>query len=796
MASTNFYDLYIQSVVQLAETIVIKSADTADGLNQYVIEQKGGSVNTLDPTTWKYYLNITGEYHSTDTMMTVTSMDTLEQINFTKENLKTHLATAKGYQYGTRSYQELVARYPDQELLILGVLYPADMTMAVESPDGTILAYPPNLVEANEYSLIDKLQNWIYSYKGRWINVQYSISDPLYSFVHHGIMYLMLLLQILGYRLEACKTNEAHSYHVRMYLASHQGLDQYLDFMTTKQALWFYRNICYIERNTGQRQIFDLLLEHIMTERNLPLAEYLMKHDISKMPDDMDPTVTFVRTPLNIGNVDSNNVVDLDQMLTKEQGIARDNAAYQGDYEPLILEKMRNSKSSTLMSKALSSEMVDYSNSSPYTLSDILLNHWLWLASKGSYSAFVSATNPQTGEAIPISVKDAWTLMWYCWMGSNGIDLSKSVIPAMFAQRVQRIPTPTTTDLLSVVDPKLVDVTIAQKALSMQPSIVPILSTEAFYETCVQITAAANMQLNLVAFMEHKDRRAYVEGMVERIYSDNVVYTAPPDQTYASWFSERNLNLSTFSNDQLNLLYLDLVKKATGLDLINSQSLAALQAAMVSMFKRLSSYSVQFLAKINSSPIRMVNWPIVRVGDVKGSGSAEYYMPDNTVDVMDETVKGSALWEVDINHPQPRENYLFKMHVAEQIELTAKPHLGQNAVQYNYNVKSVVGVKLSTPLQPNDVGVIPVVGTDAWLALPPEERYQFADVWRNNNYYYTPPPEEPLDVAIFRQTLNGLTWIDRTPPRFATTTDLDGLAAYDARMLTLSDLDGFKELNQ
>lgn len=758
MASTNYYDLYIQSVMQLAETIVIKSADTADGLNQLVTE-KGGSVNSMDPTSWKYYLNITGQYHPTDTMMTVISMDNLEEINFTKENLKIHLATAKGYQYGTRSYQELVTRYPDQELLILGILYPADMDLAVSSPDGTILAYPENLVEANEYSLIDKLQNWIYSYKGRWINPQYSISDPLYSFVHHGIMYLMIPLQILAFRLEACKTNEAHSYHVRMFLASHQGLDQYLDFMTTKQALWFYRNICYIERNTGQRQIFDLLLEHIMTERNLPLAEWLMEHDISQMPESLTPQVTFVRDPLNILNVDSNNVIDLDQMLTKEQLSARDNAAYQGDYEPVILQKMQNSKSSTMMTKALSSEMVDYSNSSPYTLNDILLNHWLWLASNGSYTAFINATNPQTGESIPISVKDAWTLMWYCYMGSNGIDLSKSVIPPMFAQRVQRIPTPSVSDLMSVVDPKLVDVSIAKQALSMQPSIQPILSTEAFHDTCVQITQAANMQLNLIAFMEHMDRRGYVEGMVQRIYSDNVVYTAPPDQTYADWFSERNLNLSTFSNDQLNLLYIDILKKATGIDLINSQSLAALQAAMVNMFRHLSSYSIQFLTKINSSPIRMINWPIVRVGNVLGSGSAEYYLPDETVGVMKETVKEKALWELDINHPQPRENYRFKMHVSEHIEIAARPHMGDHAVQYNYTSHTSLRVKSATPLPTNDLGVIPVIGTDAWLQLPLSERYQFADVWGNSNYYYTPPADEPLSQAIFRQNLNGLTWL-------------------------------------
>ena len=155
----------------------------------------------------------------------------------------------------------------------------------------------------------------------------------------------------------------------------------------------------------------------------------------------------------------------------------------------------------------------------------------------------------------------------------------------------------------------------------------------------------------------------------------------------------------------------------------------------------------------------MINWPVVRVGDVLGSGSAEYYEPDTGVDVLDETIKEKALWELDINHPQPREGYRFRMHVSEQIELQVKPQMGKDAIRYNYNVRAGVGVKLANAPQPNDLGIIPVLGTDAWLQLPLSERYQFVDMWRNSNYYYYPPAEEPLDEAIFRQTLNGLTWL-------------------------------------
>jgi hypothetical protein len=113
--------------------------------------------------------------------MTVPSLDIAQRIVFNKVNLQTHLATKQAYSYGTRYYQELVLQYPEQEMLILGILYPADITKAVNAKDGTILAYPPELVELYEVSLIPKLQTWLDNYLFRWFNKQFILTDDLYS---------------------------------------------------------------------------------------------------------------------------------------------------------------------------------------------------------------------------------------------------------------------------------------------------------------------------------------------------------------------------------------------------------------------------------------------------------------------------------------------------------------------------------------------------------------------------------------------------------------------------------------
>ena len=284
LSNNNRYSLFINKNMELVETIVVKLDEVARAMNYYVMQKMGyDSVNLYDKTTWKYYQNIAGVYHLSDTPIKIRSLDLDEEIDFTKENLERHKITKTAYRYGTRYYRELVSLHPQQELLILGVLYPVDINIAIDSKDGTILNYPKNLVEENEYSLIEKLQSWCYNYLYRWVNNQFTLSDDLYVATYVSQFYLHMLQALISIRLETCRTNEAHSYHIQQYLASHGFLDSYLDKLTKEQALFFYRNIRYIERNAGKRDTFDWLTENIMTKRDLPLYEITMKHNTSKV---------------------------------------------------------------------------------------------------------------------------------------------------------------------------------------------------------------------------------------------------------------------------------------------------------------------------------------------------------------------------------------------------------------------------------------------------------------------------------------------------------------------------------
>lgn len=757
MAQSNYYQLYIENVLQLAETLVIKSEEAADGLNKYVALYHGSdAVNSVDPSSWKYYLNIAGQYHFSDTEMRVVSLDTLQEIVFSKENLVIHRATARGYAYGSREYRALVAQYPQQEMLILGILYPVDINKAIAAPNGTILGYPPSLVEANEYSLIPKLQRWVNAYRLRWMNNQYAISEELYPATALGIMYLNLVPAILNFRLEACKTNEAHSFHVRQYLASHGMLDVYMDNLTLKQALFLYRNIAYIERNSGQRNIFEWLVEHIMTERNLPIAEYVMRHDLSQQPTQLYPTLAFRKNPLNPPQSSvAQNLVGLSDLLLKEDKLAVQNPQERMDKQEQIQESLQNSASNVVLTKALESSMIDYSNATPYTLEQMLLHHWLWLSSNGYYyQAVVSITNPKTGERIPMAVKDAFVFMWYAFCASVGIQLT--TIPQVYAQRVQRIPTPSVDAMMAVCDPKLVDRATLQQAHDWQPTLSPMISTEAFYEAVSEIYMAADYQRKLVALQEHTVRRAMVFNAVEQLYSDNICTLAPEGTTYTAWFAERNIKIDDFSADDLGLAYLSLTKDATGLSLHSTNSLKNLQRAMVRLLGQLSSYSVQFMSEINASDIEVGDLPAVRIGDRQVSGAGHYYVPDLEAEVIHVHSSSSDLDAFEV--PRVAIGAVRTSSTGDRRgwELNVKPHaLEGGSVMYHKVPSAPVYVSRVTPAEPDaQQGMIPVPGLDVLYGLTPLQRASLRDVYRTN-WMADPAEARRLEMALGTPVLPG-----------------------------------------
>lgn len=767
------YDIFIDKVKTLAKTLVVKSEATADAINKSLTEV-GTSVNDADPTTWKYYLNLSGQYHVSDKPMTVISLDTLQTIDFTRENLQIHLATAREYTYDSPYYNALLANFPDQEALIWGVLHPVDINVAIAAEDSTILWFDNTLVESNEENLIPGLQHWLNAFMTRWDVVSYRVVDDLYAGSQIAMRAMGLVLEIISIREQNCKTRYAHSYHVREYLASNGRLDAFVDSMTTKQMLWLYRNILYIERNAGKQATFEWLTQNILTDRGLPLVGWGMRHNLENMPGNLVPDVEFEREPINYGvssaGADTRTVI---QMLDAENGVAKGNIRVEPDAEITVQQQFENSLEDRLPTKVLESSILDMTDATPFTLSACLLNHWLYFAQTGLYNAVITVDNPHTGGTYTFDMLDAFIVWLYAYNASVGVILP--TIPTIQAIHVIRTPYPTKTELLGVIDqtwasPKLVDAAIAAQVLIPRQ----IISTQAFYSLANQLHDMESAHRFLYATREHYISRGLTEIMTQRFYQDYRCDFGGAGQTYASWFQSRGLDIPTLSDLEQGLLATQLLSVATGANLKTAESLKDMQAAMLSIMSQLSSYSVQYLQSINTDPIQVPDSPVIRVGDRLVSGGDDTPVDALDVRLVDWDAYARQGIELDLAdklvrfHRKVREHQLvdadftLDFNYVSGIEYRERIPLADIRIQsVDMPISQVTDVSLPTlpdyaPLNSQPLTALFATGSSTAYALSTADRATLASTWATWSAAQG-DLHTPLDQVITVTSLDGLT---------------------------------------
>lgn len=619
--SQNYYKLYTNSIIELASTIVIKSDYTAIAINNRLNELYGVVADQTDKTTWKYFLNLSGQYHSLDENIWITSLDDLSLIRFDSVTLNNHPATKEAYKFGTRYYRELVNLYPDMQQFIISCLNPVDINKAVAAADGEILSYPENLIEEQEESLIPNIQQWINRFKLRWYNKQFVESDNLYCATNLGIMYLNLVPLIFNLRLKACKTNEVHSFHIRNYLASHGYLDKYIDFLNLKQKLFLYRNIAYIERNNGRVEIFKWLIEKLLTERNLPIAEYTMRHDTTSLLNTYYSTPTFRRkdlTDIFSSKNTKESVIDLDELLRREKPLAFGNDEFIKDYRDTIYNKFKNSSSSIVGTKDLESSVVDYTDSEAYTLAEIRLSHWLKKSSLNTYNAFITFKDPITSVEKSLNSFDAFIYWFYCYCASMQINLDE--IPNLFAYKYVRDPKPSLVDLKKLVNSNKVKDEEIQALLNTVPVSGVYNSVVSFSNFVENIYLAYKKQQIILSSEQTMFKRGMLEAVSDNLYKNEIIDTKQlifardniNINKFSEWFALKGISVTNYTKEMFDSLHLEIFKNATGGDFYTTKQLGALQKAMVSILKQLSSYSIQILTEINAKNIRKIGWHSVR----------------------------------------------------------------------------------------------------------------------------------------------------------------------------------------
>lgn len=665
---TDAHRQYVDDTIRLVRTLVIKSASVAKTINDGLIEAYGeAAVDTLRPETWKYYLNLAGKPHSTNTTMVITSLDTMGEIEFTKENLEIHTETAIGYRVGTRFYEALLARYPEQDSLIHGILYPVDIDKAIAAEDGTILNYDTSLIETYEYTLLRDIEGWIKRYMSRWDVKSYGLSNDLYVPAFFAVMGLNLVPNILNMRLNRCHTVEAHSYHVRNYLASHGKLDKYYPYMTRQQAMWLYRNIRYIDRNAGKQTTFAALVENMLTKRYIPLSEYSVRQ-LNVFDPSYLPEIAVRQKPINDQyNVASISYDDIETLYSREKELVPGNEEYLKANSDDITQSFKLANTSVTQTKALVSEMVDYTDAVPVPFTNLSIGEWCQLSASGKYNAVVSFQDPKTSEERLLTAKDAF--IYYYYLGLCTYGKEPTVVPPYLGYNITKYPKPSVDDILKVAPTKVYKGLreIAQSILDRRPEAIQTRSRKAFYRHCNALFDAWYVDWFVESKIQDGMVHAVVKNMANATREHRVIELAPPNTEMRVWLQSKNLPAFDFTLDQAETLMLTIYRNAIGSDMDDTKLRANIQKAMIEIVKQLSSYSIQLVSSINSSPIRILNPASQRIIDYKERTETEWntsgrvdivsvsisedrrYVLELPMEIVPDAVVSSDTWKINLH---------------------------------------------------------------------------------------------------------------------------------------------------
>lgn len=615
---------YFNKTEALAKTIVVKSPETADGLNLKLKMNYGASaVDDDNPYSWKYYLNIAGIRHPLDPVIQVTSLDTGDLIDFATSELAVHKATQKAYQYGSVYYEALRQRFPEEELYLLGVLYPANIETAILAEDGAILSYPKGLVESQEISLIQELQDWSKGIQRRWKINAFGLGHSLFFVTQHAIFYHQLFSKLLNLRQKRCHTAEAHSFHVKQYLASHGKLDRFIPYLTKRQQFFLYRNIDYIEHHPGNQDTFMWLIENILTPRKIPLATYIQMQSGQPTEGSL-PNFHFTKKPLNPEITGSEiGTLSLDHLLAKEIDECVGNLDYIAAKRPTILNNFAKTKSVGNLTKVMHSSMIDYGDSLPFRLVETLRKHWGYFALKGLYTSYIRINLPNLNQVRQLSVKDAYIYFNYALAKSLGITLTQ--IPIGYFRRVRNPAVIDATVLENLIQYPHTYQSDATWFITNQPTIPLFTSVDTFNGYAARLYETMIKEWLKVTEAQTYQRSSQLQSMVDQLYITEKIKLIDEDITFQAWLVDKNLDFD-FSKSSWERLAKELFEASTGYIEDPTKNPKNIQKNLIELLKQLSSYSIQWLYDINQNPLMIAYWSAIRFGQKSQQDRCQIYL--------------------------------------------------------------------------------------------------------------------------------------------------------------------------
>ena len=597
---------YFGDNIRLVKSLVITSLDTALHINNELIGLYGGNIVNDDKTTWKYYLNMCGEYHSVDHPIKINIIedDSIKVLN--KDTLKNYPLTRNTLLEFGDYYEDILKANSNDELLIKGMLYNVNINEAIESKDGTIVAYSNRYIEEQEYNLIPEINKYTVNFFYRWNIGQYRIIDNLYIPALLATLYTKLVLKINNIRLSNSMSSYVHSFFINEFFKSNYGIDVDVKVLSKNTQFWLYKNLKYIRKYIGQNKTLDLLIEKILTDNGISIAEVKL---MNLLPDQNNINVEDIHKPIYdkrinrfisskrndqylYGNTDneSSDVILMKELNSKfidNDLIIKDAGSYNGRFNSKLdtnrlyeqktkLFKLKKNIDDTIVHR------LDFKT---------VLDNWFYTSFTGIFKKRTDYIDGHTGMTYSIDSKQGAFLV--IKLLSKLLKLDNPVVPNYVATSI--INEEVSVDYLTngLINRKIIT-PVAAKLMAYKPMLNFYLNDDSFSKYIKDVNLLNSVLFNLRINSMDMLTSSAIQSMHKRFYSKKVLMFNNGDSTIDDLLLSEGLDYKFSLDYDYKETLKDIVKIFTGFDLY-SEDIVDMMDKYIHLMKTMSSYTIQFM---------------------------------------------------------------------------------------------------------------------------------------------------------------------------------------------------------
>jgi len=633
------YKQYVTSTIKLVRSFVIKSNQTINSINKFILTQ--GEKLPNNEISWKYYKNLAGIPYSSafeilnDEEFTILSLDTGEDVPFNSNTLLNHPLTIEDLKSKDNSYKNLITKYPYSKLFINGVITPVETNISIPAKDYTLLYYDDKYVNDNETLLISLVQKFIDNYVYSYDDPNFNYSDNLYGSANLALLYLNLVLAIINIRLEFAKTNQAHDFHVDNYLAGFFNLKNHIASLTKNQKLFLYRNIYSMVFLGGTKDNLDFLNTEFIKPASVSISQYHVYQDNRYKHKSLldNPLSTELIKNVNISEFPYDSYYYNEKnktLLPPIEVIVRINqqSLYnKNDNEEdltTLIDATLHTNNHRVVSKLLSIyKSTNYVN---YYI-DVnfeKISHWIFLTANNFIKYDISVnTNDNYDTVLDLNPKQAFIVFLYCV--SKAANLSTNVVPSLLVRKIMKENALTKNEQLSIIEKKYytgkVRINNVNKGwnrynqIKQNRTLPRYIKNEIEFDAYIQ-NVINNKILNELVISLERDTlgQSQLEFLVESFYS-NVLCTFTDYSNYSNLFAEINYDFSTLTNEQLNVVSESILKHYTSIDMSGFNDKHTND--IVEIVKAISSYTILFIKSAQPKQINFIKFPLQVFDDVE-----------------------------------------------------------------------------------------------------------------------------------------------------------------------------------